>query len=178
MHACAHDGHTAIGLVLAERIAALADRLTGRIKLFFQPAEEGCRGGKALAAGGSSTTWTPCWHCTSAFTRAAVSWWSTPPSFSVQPNSTWSSWGKPPMRARAQRRPQCPGGGLHGHHRHARHPRHRDGMTRINVGQLNGGSGRNVIPGHARLMGETRGATPALNDYMFNQVQQIVEGRP
>ncbi|BBQ26252.1 hypothetical protein WP2W18C05_24680 [Aeromonas sp. WP2-W18-CRE-05] len=57
-------------------------------------------------------------------------------------------------------------------------PRHRDGMTRINVGQLNGGSGRNVIPGHARLMGETRGATPALNDYMFNQVQQIVEGRP
>ena len=25
-------------------------------------------------------------------------------------------------------------------------PRHRDGMTRINVGQLNGGSGRNVIP--------------------------------
>lgn len=32
-------------------------------------------------------------------------------------------------------------------------PRHRDGMTRINVGQLNGGSGRNVIPGHARLMG-------------------------
>ncbi len=50
--ACAHDGHTAIGLVLAERIAALADRLNGRIKLFFQPAEEGCRGGKALAAGG------------------------------------------------------------------------------------------------------------------------------
>ena len=54
--------------------------------------------------------------------------------------------------------------------------RHRDGMTRINIGQLNGGSGRNVIPGHARLQGETRGASPALNDYMFGQVQQIVEG--
>ncbi len=104
MHACAHDGHTAIGLVLAERIAALADRLTGRIKLFFQPAEEGCRGGK----GGSSTTWTLCWHCTSAFTRAAVSWWSTPPSFSVQPNSTWSSWGKPPMRGSSPTRATMP----------------------------------------------------------------------
>ncbi|CAJ1786805.1 hypothetical protein LGKMAHEF_02043 [Aeromonas salmonicida] len=38
--------------MVAERIAALAERLSGRIKLFFQPAEEGCRGGKALAAGG------------------------------------------------------------------------------------------------------------------------------
>src|SRR5690606_4582715 len=29
MHACAHDGHTAIGLVLAERISALGERLNG-----------------------------------------------------------------------------------------------------------------------------------------------------
>ena len=55
-------------------------------------------------------------------------------------------------------------------------PRHRDGMTRINVGQLHAGSGRNVIPDHAELRGETRGADSTLNDYMFSQVQRIVEG--
>lgn len=55
-------------------------------------------------------------------------------------------------------------------------PRHRDGMTRINIGTLQGGSGRNVIAEHALLCGETRGAAPHLNDYMFGQVQRIVEG--
>ena len=74
MHACAHDGHTAIGLVLAERIAALADRLNYRIKLFFQPAEEGCRGGRRWPPAANSTTWMPCWRCTSAFMPTAASW--------------------------------------------------------------------------------------------------------
>ena len=31
-------------------------------------------------------------------------------------------------------------------------------------------------PGSCPVAGETRGATPALNDYMFSQVQQMVEG--
>ncbi|MGL5567326.1 MAG: amidohydrolase, partial [Plesiomonas sp.] len=53
MHACAHDGHTAIGMGLASSLMAMKEQLCGRIKLFFQPAEEGCRGGKALAAGGA-----------------------------------------------------------------------------------------------------------------------------
>ena len=55
-------------------------------------------------------------------------------------------------------------------HRHPPHGRGTVGMVQVFP------NSRNVIPGHARLMGETRGATPALNDYMFNQVQQIVEG--
>ncbi|MGN6128620.1 MAG: amidohydrolase, partial [Humibacter sp.] len=48
MHACAHDGHMAIGLVLAR---LLADRdFPGTVTLFFQPAEEGGRGGRAIVA--------------------------------------------------------------------------------------------------------------------------------
>ncbi len=35
--------------------------------------------------------------------------------------------------------------------------RHSQGPTRINVGQLNAGTGRNVIPDRARLVIETRG---------------------
>ena len=52
MHACGHDAHTAIGLGLAEVLAELKDELKGKIKLVFQPAEEGVRGARAMAEAG------------------------------------------------------------------------------------------------------------------------------
>jgi aminobenzoyl-glutamate utilization protein A len=53
--------------------------------------------------------------------------------------------------------------------------RHREGATRVNVGRLNAGSGRNVIPADAWLEVETRGATTELNDYMYARAKQILE---
>ncbi len=44
MHACGHDGHTAIGLTVARLLAARAGQWRGRVKLVFQPAEEGLGG--------------------------------------------------------------------------------------------------------------------------------------
>ncbi len=44
MHACGHDGHTAALLTCAERLMARRAELSGRVRLCFQPAEEG-RGG-------------------------------------------------------------------------------------------------------------------------------------
>lgn len=41
MHACGHDGHTAILLGAAALLMANRDKLSGTIKLLFQPAEEG-----------------------------------------------------------------------------------------------------------------------------------------
>lgn len=40
MHACGHDGHTAMGLGLAKVLIELKDKINGNIKLIFQPAEE------------------------------------------------------------------------------------------------------------------------------------------
>jgi amidohydrolase len=40
MHACGHDGHTAIGLTVAKMLHAHRGELAGTIKLVFQPAEE------------------------------------------------------------------------------------------------------------------------------------------
>lgn len=53
MHACGHDAHTAILLAVAEWSARNRERLSGKIKFVFQPAEEGVRGGLAVAAGGA-----------------------------------------------------------------------------------------------------------------------------
>ena len=52
MHACGHDGHTAIGLGVATVLAEMKDQLRGTIKLFFQPAEEGVRGARAMVEAG------------------------------------------------------------------------------------------------------------------------------
>jgi amidohydrolase len=44
MHACGHDGHTAIGLTVAKLLVAHQADLAGRVKLCFQPSEEGFNG--------------------------------------------------------------------------------------------------------------------------------------
>jgi amidohydrolase len=44
MHACGHDGHTAVGLTVARMLHAHRNELTGSVKLIFQPAEEGLGG--------------------------------------------------------------------------------------------------------------------------------------
>ncbi|NOK85735.1 MAG: Metal-dependent amidase/aminoacylase/carboxypeptidase [Chloroflexi bacterium AL-W] len=48
MHACGHDGHMAIALGAAHVLAAHRDKIKGRVKFMFQPAEEMGAGG-ALA---------------------------------------------------------------------------------------------------------------------------------
>ncbi len=48
MHACGHDGHTAILLGAARVLAGMKDRLNGTVKLVFQPAEEGPGGAQPM----------------------------------------------------------------------------------------------------------------------------------
>jgi amidohydrolase len=52
MHACGHDGHTAIGLAVAKMLESHKDDLSGTVKFVFQPAEEGLGGAKAMIADG------------------------------------------------------------------------------------------------------------------------------
>ncbi len=53
MHACGHDGHTAIGLTVAGMLAQQHERLRGALKFVFQPAEEGGCGAAAMIADGA-----------------------------------------------------------------------------------------------------------------------------
>jgi len=52
MHACGHDGHTAIGLVVADVLAQHRDALRGTVKLAFQPAEERIGGARPMIDAG------------------------------------------------------------------------------------------------------------------------------
>jgi amidohydrolase len=52
MHACGHDGHTAMGLTIARILARYQERMAGTVKFVFQPAEEGLGGAFAMIADG------------------------------------------------------------------------------------------------------------------------------
>jgi amidohydrolase len=52
MHACGHDGHTAIAITLAEILAAQRSQLHGTAVFIFQPAEENGQGAKAMLQDG------------------------------------------------------------------------------------------------------------------------------
>ena len=51
MHACGHDGHVAIALTAAERLAR--DAANGPFRFLFQPAEEGAAGAEACVRDGA-----------------------------------------------------------------------------------------------------------------------------
>ncbi len=59
MHACGHDGHTAIALGIAKVLSARRDSLGGRVKFVFQPAEEVGGGAVSMIAEGALENPTP-----------------------------------------------------------------------------------------------------------------------
>ena len=52
MHACGHDGHTAIGLTVARLLEKHHTEFYGTVKFIFQPAEEGLGGAEGMIAEG------------------------------------------------------------------------------------------------------------------------------
>ncbi len=53
MHACGHDGHTAMLLGAAEALSQNSDKLNGTVKFLFQPAEEGLGGARFMIKDGA-----------------------------------------------------------------------------------------------------------------------------
>jgi amidohydrolase len=53
MHACGHDGHTAIGLAVAKMLARHRAEMRGTLKFVFQPAEEIGKGACAMIEDGA-----------------------------------------------------------------------------------------------------------------------------
>ena len=53
MHACGHDIHTTVGLGVAYVLASVQERLSARVRLLFQPAEETAQGAAWMRAEGA-----------------------------------------------------------------------------------------------------------------------------
>ena len=177
MHACGHDAHMSMGLAVCHWLMDNKDKLSGKVKILFQPAEEGVRGAAGMAASGilddcdyflsshvamlakSGELATNLYGflCT---TKYDVTFNGRASHAGVSPQE-----GRNALAAAANATVQMLGISRHG-----------GGMTRINIGQLVAGEGRNVIPSKAVMKLEVRGETMEINNYMSEQVTNIVEG--
>lgn len=177
MHACGHDGHITIGLGTALWIAQNKDKLTGKVKIVFQPAEEGVRGAAAIAASGviDDADYFASSHISFCADSGTII--SNPKNFLSTSKIDIRYKGKP---AHAGAAPHLGRNALlaaaHAVTQLHAISRHGGGMTRINVGVLKAGEGRNVIPTSAEIQLEVRGENKAINEYMTEQVMQIAKG--
>ena len=176
MHACGHDGHTSIGLGLASLVAERGKNWGGRLKIIFQPAEEGCSGAVGMVAAGvvrdvdyfvaghlgTSAGETGLISCGSsgflATTKMDVIFRGVAAHAGMKPHE-----GRNALLAAATLTLQ-----LHALTRHGA------GDSRVNVGQLTAGSGRNVVADFAELKLEVRGATTEINDFMTAEAHRVI----
>lgn len=177
MHACAHDGHTTIGIGLAEALMAMRDELRGTIKILFQPAEEGTRGGKSMAESGvvDDVDFFTAIHIGTGIPAGQLicgndTFMATTKFDVVYHGIAAHAGGRPEEGRNALLAAAQATLGLHAL------PRHSAGSSRINVGVLQAGSGRNVVPSHAMLKVETRGASNEVNEFIYQRALEVIHG--
>lgn len=177
MHACGHDAHMSMGLAVAHWVMDNRDRLNGKIKILFQPAEEGVRGAAGMAASGivDDADYFLASHVAmcAGSGELAVNLYGflCTTKLDVTINGRASHAGASPQDGR-----NALAAAAHATVQMLGISRHAGGMTRINIGQLIAGEGRNVIPSKAVLKLEVRGETAEINNYMVEQVHNICEG--
>lgn len=177
MHACGHDAHIAIGLAVARALAGDRAAWKGTVKLVFQPAEEGVRGAKSVVDGGilDDVDYAIAGHIgivpdgSGSFYRGVAGFLSTTKLDIHYKGRSAHAGSNPELGRSAILAAASAVVHLQGISRHS------GGATRINVGRIEGGSGRNVIPERAFLALETRGQTSALNEYVAAEATRIAQ---
>ena len=178
MHACGHDGHVAIALSLAERLAGRSE--AGRLRFLFQPAEEGAGGAEACAADGVLE------GVTAAF---GLHLWNQLPLGKIGVNRGAL------MAAVDEFSIDVTGPGGHGASPHetqdtilaasrivealqsivAREISPLDSAV-VTVASIHGGSSFNIIPSLVRLTGTARSFSDAVRDALPKKIERIVGG--
>lgn len=174
MHACGHDGHTAIGLGVARELDERGG-FDGTLKLFFQPAEEGGRGGLPM----SRTD-----HLDDVDHLLAVHL-----GLDEETGTVVAGYDRPLSNAKLDvtfSGEPAHAGGAPNEGRNAMQslgtavqnlyavPRHADGPTRVNVGMVASDNAQNVISEEATMRVEVRGETAALNEYMQERARRVL----
>lgn len=177
MHACGHDGHTAVLLSVAKWVKDHADELCGRFKFLFQPAEEGTRGGEPLAESGiaDDIDYLVGSHVGTGYKLGEIAvchrGFLATTKLDVRFTGRAAHAGTAPEKGRSALLAAASCATLlSGISRSAQ------GDTRISIGRLVAGEGRNVVPVNAYLQLETRGSSEEVNQFMVDNVRRIVAG--
>ncbi|MFB5190701.1 amidohydrolase [Alicyclobacillus fastidiosus] len=173
MHACGHDGHTAIGLALAKQLSE--QPFQGTLKLIFQPAEEGGRGARSMVDQGEldDVDRLFCFHLGLDLPLGWMSGGATEFLASTKLSAHFQG-----VSAHAAAAPEKGKNALLGAatallNIHAL-PRYSTDATRVNVGVLEGGTAANIIPDSARMVLECRASTYEVNLDLERRVRDIL----
>ncbi|MFB6103890.1 MAG: amidohydrolase [Halobacteriaceae archaeon] len=174
MHACGHDAHATIGVGV---LAAIADSdFTGTLKVFFQPAEEQIGGGKAIANSGHLDDVEYLYalhvgldHPTGELVAGIDGFLAVKHLDAEFLGVAAHAGGRPNEGENAVQAVATAIQNLYAI------PRHEDGATRVNAGTVEGGTASNIIPETASIVGEVRGETTALKDYMWDRATRVIE---
>lgn len=176
-HACGHDGNATIGLGVALALAALKEDVRENVRFIFQPAEEGVRGALPMVKAGvvdGVKAFVGCHVGFKAFKSRGLilgaGKFLATSKFDAHFTGVSSHAGAYPENGNNSLLAASTAAlNLHAIARHS------GGATRITVGRLDAGEGRNIVPAYAHIVAETRGETTELNDYMFSKARQVIE---
>ncbi len=175
MHACAHDGHTAIGLAVAERLAHPAAQWQGTIKLIFQPAEEAGRGAHPMVQAGvvDDVDYFFAGHLGCNVPSGTVAAEARGFLFAKRSDVFFHGASSHAAASPEAGRNALLAGATATLNLHAI-ARHANAVTHVNVGRMVAGAGRNIIADECRLEMEVRGDTRASLDYMVRRSDEII----
>lgn len=182
MHACGHDGHTAIGLTVAKILHKYQDEFPGTVKLVFQPAEEGLGGAELMVKEGVLENPRP------DFSLSMHVWNDCPTGqIAMTPG--------PAMAASDQFTVVIEGKGAHGASPHLGHDpilassqiisaiqsivsRNVDPLETavVSITSIHGGTAFNIIPSQVELKGTIRSYLPKVREKIHRRLDEIVQG--
>ena len=182
MHACGHDGHTAIGLSVAKVLHKHQDKWAGTIKLVFQPAEEGLGGALQMVEEGVLENPRP------DFSLGMHIW-------NDRPLGQIAATSGPAMAAAELFTIKITGKGAHGASPHlgldpivaaaqivtglqSIVARNVDPLETavVSVTAINGGTAFNVIPPAVEMKGTIRTYLPEVRELVVRRTEEIVQG--
>ncbi len=173
MHACGHDAHATFGLgVLREFVDREFD---GTLKVIFQPAEEVVGGARPIAKSGhlDDVDALLAVHIGLDFPTgeivAGMEGFLAVSHFDARFTGTPAhAGGHPEQGANAVQAMATAVQNLYGIARHG------DGATRVNAGEVAGGTASNIVPEDAYIHGEVRGETTELMEYMRDRAETVL----
>lgn len=182
VHACGHDAHTAIGIGLAEALMAQKDKLKGKIRIIFQPAEERYNGAQSIVNKG---------HLDDATNFISIHMALTEGGYPLPSNTiccgckdflsdcqldvTFHGKAAHPCGASQEGKNALLAACSAALNLHAIAP-HEAGLCRVNVGILNAGVVVNTIAPNAFMSVEYRGQTQEIAQYARKRVFDILDG--